>query len=271
MQCHRLRLLISRAYKLEHFDLFFVPSLHIARVILSQLFLRQESTYSRSRQDACFPASELNAPLHYPPGLTGTFSVIDHVDRQTGTVRALTRYRGRGIIDASQTFATLRHSDLVQDGQLFITSLGEHASLTSALCLVALRTSEFSTLMRSELRLFESAMINLTAVDACLQRMESSSWQPYNVAQIEQFQLDTPLSLRSIGTPRLPFSAIPLAPEWGTKIKIPLTSGCYSAADAMLRLTASVRGDGRQGVDRTDEIIQRVRQLISAVDSGHFS
>ncbi|WP_313687456.1 DUF6024 family protein [Pantoea sp.] len=56
----RLRGLLSRHYRLEQYDLFFVPSLHIARVLLSQLFLRQEQARNQSRYASQYRASELS-------------------------------------------------------------------------------------------------------------------------------------------------------------------------------------------------------------------
>lgn len=57
---HRLRLALSRFYRLEQFDLFFTPSLHVAQVLLSQLFLRQEQARNQNRYASHFPVTELN-------------------------------------------------------------------------------------------------------------------------------------------------------------------------------------------------------------------
>lgn len=156
---NQLRQAISRLYKLENHDIFFVKSLSVGRVILSHLFHKQEVTRSLVRQASYQPASEL---IHYPAaqlGTPGIVPLISHVDPRTGDAINLRECHGKGVVDATHSFATGLHQDLVRDSDIFIAPLGMHASLSSGLAIIALRTADFSTLLRSELRLFEESTV----------------------------------------------------------------------------------------------------------------
>ncbi|UCB31847.1 hypothetical protein J9874_02399 [Duffyella gerundensis] len=262
-QCHQLRLQLSRLYKLDRFDLFFMPSQHVARLILSQLMIRQEAM-NRQRRQFTFAASELQPSPRCLPPQTDSIAIIEHVSPLNGKVTAPDNHGGQGVIDASESFATLLHGELVEHGQLFITTLGSHAALTHSLVLVALRTCAFSTWMRSELRLFEQSLVKVTAVEAALQRIASRSWQPYNVARVAPICLEQPLLVRSVSAPGLPFSCIPLTPAWGSALALSSGDGFYCRERGLLHLAASARGDGSQPVTMTEALTQRLQRLLLA-------
>lgn len=151
---NKLRQAISRRYKLENHDIFFVPSMAAGRVILSHLFHRQELARSAARQGCNLPASE----LHYSaaqPGEPGIVPLISHVDPASGDISDLRDCRGKGVVDATHSFASALHEELVRDSEIFIAPLDK--PLAAALAIIALRTADFSTLLRSELRLFEQS------------------------------------------------------------------------------------------------------------------
>jgi hypothetical protein len=100
----RLRLSLSRLYKLEQFDLFFTPSLHVARVLLSQLFLRQEQARNQTRYASHYPVTELNV-LPAIPLMAGNIMLVPHIDLPRGAVRPLRDCQNQGVTEASESFA----------------------------------------------------------------------------------------------------------------------------------------------------------------------
>ncbi|WP_426816820.1 DUF6024 family protein [Winslowiella sp. 2C04] len=179
---NQLRQALSRLYKLENHDLFFVKSVTAGRVILSHLFHKQEVARCVARQTSQLPASELLNHRTARLGEPGKVPMITHVNPRTGKVNSLRGCEGKGVVDASDSFATSLHEELVRDSAIFITPLHRHASLSSGLAMIALRTTAFSTLMRSELRLFEASTVPARPLADALGIIRSSHWQPYNLA-----------------------------------------------------------------------------------------
>ena len=170
----RLRISLSRHYRLDQFDLFFASSLNVARLLLSRLFLQQEQMRIQSR----YPVSELNVM----PAIAVTaenVALVAHVDIVARRVRALKACHSQGVTDASESFATMLHDTLLAEASLFITRLDRHADLAD-MVLIALRTSDFSTLMRSKLRLFEQGMALTAPTARALARMQEPEWQRNN-------------------------------------------------------------------------------------------
>ena len=198
---HRLRLALSRFYRLEQFDLFFAPSLHVAQVLLSQLFLRQVQVRNQYRYASHFPVTELNI-LPAVPLIAGSIMLVPHVELPNGRVRPLRDCQNQGVTEASESFASVLHQKLIDEAHLFVTRLDRHAEICSDLVLVALRTHDFSTLVRSELRLFEQGL-TLTATHEGLRRFDDPHWRPYNAATVDQRSLADPLPLKSCLQPVL--------------------------------------------------------------------
>ncbi|WP_309484692.1 DUF6024 family protein [Candidatus Pantoea persica] len=146
-----LRTLLSHHYRLEQYDLFFAPSLHVARILLSQLFLRQEQARNQTRYAMHFPVTELNV-LPPVPLMAGNINFVAHVDLPWGVVRPPRECQQLGVVDASESFASVLHEEVINHARLFVARLDRHADLPDGLVLVALRTADFSTLVRSELR-----------------------------------------------------------------------------------------------------------------------
>ena len=239
----RLRGLLSRHYRLENYDLFFAPSLHIARVLLSQLFLRQEQARNQTRYAAQYPVSELSV-LPAVPMSAGNIALIEHVDMQQGRVRPLAECQSQGVTEASESFATLLHKLLISDARLFVARLDKHAELSSGLILIALKTSDFSTLVRSELRLFEQGLNFGAALDQALMLMENSDWRPFNIARVENITLEAPLHLQSIQQHGLPFALFPL-PDCVQLSALPQDIQLLPTYHR-LRLHANIRGSGNK-------------------------
>jgi len=256
----RLRLALSRYYKLEQFDLFFTPSLRVAQVLLSQLFLRQEQARNQTRYASHYPVTELNI-LPAIPLVAGNIRLVPHVELPQGRVRPLRDCQNQGVTEASESFASVLHQKLIDEAHLFVTRLDRHAEICSDLVLVALRTHDFSTLVRSELRLFEQGLM-LTATDEALHRFDDPLWRPYNAATVDALSLPGPLSITSCHQPGLPFASF--------DVPASLISTLTDAEDvvkwpqqARLQLNANVRGSGKRSVNMTHQLCRRLTSLLS--------
>lgn len=258
---HRLRLALSRFYRLEQFDLFFAPSLHVAQVLLSQLFLRQEQARNQQRYASRYPITELsNLPV--VPLIAGSIMLVPHIELPNGRVRPLQDCQNQGVTEASESFASVLHQRLIDESHLFVTRLDRHAEICSDLVLVALRTHDFSTLVRSELRLFEQGLA-LNATYEALRRFDDPLWRPYNAATVDALSLSSPLPLNSCHQPGLPFASF--------NVPASLISALSDADDvvkwpqlARLQLNANVRGSGKKSVNMTHHLSRRLQFLLSA-------
>lgn len=255
----RLRGLLSRHYRLENYDLFFAPSLHVAQVLLSQLFLRQEQARNQTRYAAQYPVSELSV-LPALPMTAGNVALVEHVDMLHGRVRPLSECQSQGVTDASESFATLLHKRLVSDARLFVARLDRHAALCSDLVLIALRTHDFSTLVRSELRLFEQGLALGSAPEQALESIHHSDWRPFNIASVENITLDVSVELQSIHQHGLPFALIPLPAELALPV-LPQDMQLITALNR-LQIHASVRGGANKTQNVTASLKKRLKEAL---------
>ena len=145
---------------------------------------------------------------------------------------------------ASGSFASVLHKRLISEARLFVTQLNQHAMLSDDLVLIALRTHDFSTLVRSELRLFEQGLALGDAPERALECMAQDEWQPFNVASVDSLTLDTPFTLQSIHQPGLPFALLPLPP--GSALPALPADMQLLPAPHRLFLPVSVRGNGNK-------------------------
>lgn len=258
----RLRILLSRYYRLDPFDLFFASSLNAARVLLSQLFLKEEQMRSQSRYAARYPVSELSVR----PAISVTaesIALIAHVDIAHGQVRALSACRRLGVTDASESFATMLHDSLINEASLFITRLDRHTDLACNMVMIALRTQDFSTLMRSRLRLFEQGMALTAPTETALMRMQSPGWQPYNVAVVDAINLMKSASLRSCHQPGLPFACFAPAPFQRLPPALSAEAGLrFSQQGGALQVHVCARGSGKTSDNMTQNVNKGVAALI---------
>lgn len=257
----RLRTLLSRHYRMEHYDLFFAPSLHVARILLSQLFLRQEQARNRTRYATHFPVTELNI-LPAVPLMAGNVRFVAHVELPHGRVRPLRECQQQGVVDVSESFASVLHEEVITHARLFITCLDRHADLPGGPVLVALRTADFSTLVRSELRLFEQGLPLDAQVHAALARTEEQAWRPYNHACVESIAIHSPLRLASSHQPGLPFASFPLSQRQLATLP-PASDLELWPQQGRLLMRASQRGGGRKRTNFTSQISERLQQLFS--------
>ena len=257
----RLRTLLSRHYRLEQYDLFFAPSLHVARILLSQLFLRQEQARNQTRYATHYPVTELNV-LPAVPLMAGNINFVEHVALPQGRVRPLQAAMQQGVLDASESFASVLHDEVIAYAGLFVARLDRHADLPGGLVLVALRTADFSTLVRSELRLFEQGLPLAASVLAALGRLREQSWRPYNQACVEAIGLNAPQPLVSSHTPGMPFASFSLPPRLLTALT-PASDLELWPQQGYLLVRASQRGGARKQTNLTPHILRRVQALFN--------
>lgn len=258
----RLRTLLSRHYRMEHYDLFFAPSLHVARILLSQLFLRQEQARNQTRYATHYPVTELNV-LPAVPLMAGNINFVAHVELPHGLVRPLSECQQQGVVDVSESFASVLHDDVINHARLFVASLDRHADLPGGLVLVALRTADFSTLVRSELRLFEQGLPLDAPVLAALARTKEQGWRPFNHASIDAIAIHSPIVLASSHQPGLPFASFSLS-QTQLAALTPASDLELWPQQGHLLMRASQRGGGRKRSNFTPQISRRLQQLFTA-------
>jgi len=257
----RLRTLLSRHYRLEQYDLFFAPSLHVARILLSQLFLRQEQARNQTRYATHFPVTELNV-LPAVPLMAGNINFVAHIELPYGRVRPLHLCQQQGVVDVSESFASVLHEEVINHARLFVARLDRHADLPGGLVLVALRTADFSTLVRSELRLFEQGLPLDTPVLAALARSKEQGWRPYNQASVEAISLSLPLPIASGHQAGLPFASFALS-RAQLALLAPASDVELWPQQSYLLVRASQRGGGRKQTNLTPQIGRRVQTLFN--------
>lgn len=258
----RLRLTLSRLYKLEQFDLFFTPSLHVARILLSQLFFRQEQARNQTRYASHYPVTELNV-LPAIPLMSGNITLIPHIEMPRGVIRTLSDCQKQGVTDASESFASMLHESLINEAQLFVTRFDRHAELGNDLVLVALRTQDFSTLVRSELRLFEQGLTLESAIQHTLKRMDDDDWRPYNAAVVDNISISSPIILNSSHQPGLPFASFSLPASLLETLKSSDEMMLWPKLER-LQFNANVRGGGKKSVNVTHQVCKRLQNLFAA-------
>lgn len=263
-----LRDKLTTAYRLEGYDIFLVQSVRVGLAMLSHLLHKHRLTLQLG-QHRHYQPIELLFSNQTPGDATAQNSgvnIVTHVNPYTGVISDIKCSEGKAVVDASHSFATALHDELVSNSSIFLAPLHKHASVAVGLSIIAVRPEHYSCLFRSELRLFEGATVSQRPLQEAIDVMDSPAWQPYNVASIEKIDLPLANGLRltSASASGLPFVCFPvttLSEEQLRKVK--QIDGSYFEHSQTLRISRWTRGSRSQHIDHTGSVIDDLARLWS--------
>src|SRR5471030_459018 len=263
-----LRDKLTTTYRLEGYDIFLVQSVRVGLAMLSHL-LHKHNLSLQLGEHRHYQPIELLFSHPVPNDASAQNSgvnIVTHVNPYTGESSDLECSQGKAVVDASHSFATGLHDELINNSSIFIAPLHKHASVAVGLTIVAVRPEHYSTLFRSELRLFEGSTVSKQPLEQAIAAMEEADWQPYNVASIEKIDLPLANGLRltSLSASGLPFACFPVATLSDEQLrKIKQMNGSYFEHTHTLRISRWARGNRLQHVDHTGSVIDDLARLWS--------
>jgi len=263
----KVRNYLMHIYQLNHYDIFLMPSRSEALGILSRLLYQYPVCHfpapeGSSVSSSYRPTESWQPRTQYNSGI----KVIFHVSPDSGEQRDLTSGYDMSVVDATDSFATLLHRQLINSRRLFLASLSQHAAISDAPFLVAVPYGRFSCLFRSQLRLFEKNALANESWQQLWEGLNDPNWKPYNIASVLSIDVTSPngLSLVSISSPGLPFSCIPIdSLSLRQQQLLSLINASYQPQRQILRLGHNVRGSSLRRVDCTSRVMNQLKQLWS--------
>ncbi|MGA8122432.1 DUF6024 family protein [Rouxiella badensis] len=259
-----LREKLTEVYRLEQYDVFMVQSVSVGLAMLSHLLHKQNISLSLANHQHYQPIDMLFPHALAEGRENSGVQIVTHVNPYTGELNRL-HHPAKGIVvDASHSFATNMHDDLIKQGSIFLAPLHKHASVAVGLTLIAVRPEEYSMLLRSELRLFERATVSETPLTMALETINTPGWQPYNVASVDAIDLWLPDGerLQSIGEPGLPFCCFKV-PSFSHEQRkaVKEMNGSYFEHSGTLRLSRWMRGKHGRPVNCTGSVFEDISKL----------
>lgn len=259
-----LREKLTEVYRLEQYDLFFVQSVSVGLAILSHLLHKQNISLSLAKHPHYQPIDQLFYHSVAEGSENSGLQIVTHVDPYTGALNNLDSPQQRIVIDASHSFATTMHNDLIRQGSLFLAPLHKHASVAVGLTLIAVRREDYSMLLRSELRLFEGSTVSDAPLQMALDTINAPGWQPFNAASIDRVDIWLPDGgrLQSIGQPGLPFCCFHV-PDFSEQQRqaVKALNGSYFEHSSTLRLSRWTRGQNGRPVNCTGSVFEDISKL----------
>lgn len=262
-----LRDKLTTVYRLEGYDIFLVQSVRVGLAMLSHLLHKHNMSLHLGQHGHYHPIELLfSKPAPTESGQNSGVNIITHVNPYTGVISDLDAGGLKTVVDASHSFATGLHDELINNSTIFLAPLHKHASVAVGLSVIAVRPEHYSRLFRSELRLFEGSTVSQRPLQEAIAVMDQPEWQPYNVASIERIDLPLANGLRltSLSASGLPFACFPVATlseEQQNKIK--QMNGSYFEHTHTLRISRWARGNRHQHVDHTGSVIDDLARLWS--------
>jgi len=111
--------------------------------------------------------------------------ITTHVAPYTGEVRCLYRYGSQlELVDASHSFATNLHPDLIATANVFIAPLHKHAALATGIALIAVRDEVLGTAPFNRLELLEQSTASHAPLIQALANLDKSHPSFFNIATI---------------------------------------------------------------------------------------
>ena len=259
-----LREKLSEVYGLEKYDVFMVQSVSVGLAILSHLLHKQQISLSLARHQHYLPIDQLFAHSVLPGKENSGVHIVTHVNPYTGEVNPINQRQIRSVVDASHSFATNRHDELINQGSIFLAPLHKHASVAVGLTLIAVRPEHYSMLLRSELRLFEGSTMSPIPLEMALTTLADPLWRPFNVASINPIDIALPDGdrLRSVNAPGLPFCCFRV-PSFSAQQQqtVKALNGSYFEHSDTLRLSRWSRGFKGDSVDCTASVFDDMSKL----------
>ncbi|GBU13277.1 hypothetical protein AwEntero_18780 [Enterobacterales bacterium] len=263
-----LRDKLTTTYRLEGYDIFLVQSVRIGLAMLSHLLHKHNLSLQLGEQRHYQPIELLfSHPVPNDASAQNSgVNIVTHVNPYTGVIDDLEGCEGKAVVDASHSFATGLHDELITNSSIFLAPLHKHASVAVGLAIIAVRPEHYSCLFRSELRLFEGSTVSQRPLQEAIDTMDAPTWRPYNVASIEKIDLPLTNGLRltSVSASGLPFACFPVATLSEEQLrKIKQMDGSYFEHAHTLRISRSTRGKCSQQVDHTGSVIDDLARLWS--------
>lgn len=259
-----LREKLTEVYHLEQYDVFMVQSVSVGLAMLSHLLHKQNISLSLANHQHYQPIDQL-FPHEISVGKENSgVQIVTHVNPYSGELNGLDALQNRVVVDASHSFATNLHDDLIDHASIFLAPLHKHASVAVGLSLIAVRPEDYSLLLRSELRLFEGSTVSDAPLEKALETMNAPGWQPYNVASVEDIDIWLPdgTRLKSIGESGLPYSCFHV-PNFSEEQRLQAKelNGSYFEHSKTLRLSRWTRGQKGRPVNCTGSVFEDISKL----------
>lgn len=186
-----LRERLIAAYRLEHFSVFLLPSVTHGMLALAQLLSSHGRRVALAPGSHYAPIAQLFGTLPYEAASQPDVLIATHVCPYSGAVRALSRRQAPvepvepvELLDASHSFATNLHGQLIAGAELFVAPLHKHAALAAGLALVAVRSELAGGAPYTMLPLLEQSTASQAPLIQALQNLDHGGPLHFNKAAI---------------------------------------------------------------------------------------
>ncbi|HEU4844189.1 MAG TPA: DUF6024 family protein [Burkholderiaceae bacterium] len=186
-----LRARLIAAYRLQQFSLCLVPSVTHGLLALAQLLASHGRRVALAPGSHYAPIGQLFAPLAHRAQTDAAAPdalITTHVCPYTGAVRRLSRHRPPfelvELVDASHSFATNLHDELIASADVFVAPLHKHAALAVGLALVAVRHDLAAGAPYALLPLLEPSTASQAPLIQALGHLDTSGPLRFNRAAI---------------------------------------------------------------------------------------
>lgn len=258
-----LRKELSLKYHLDDFNILFVPSVRVGLAFLSHILYKNNYILDLDGNNCYQPIAEIfSGSIDYPCHYVKRVKIITHIGPYNGVLSNF-QLSDDSIVDASHSFATVLHSDLIKKSKVFLAPLHKHASIAIGLAILVVRKNCFNQEIMTDLCLFEEATASAKPFEQALRSMAAKQWKPYNISSVNQVAIKE-RNLFSISEPGLPFVCFSakLTNE-SQKNLIDKLGGCYFEHAQTLRFSYMIRGFDTELMDHTEEAIFALRQFAS--------
>ena len=180
-----LRERLVSAYRLREFSLFLVPSVTHGMMALVQLSAFNGRRVALAQGSHYAPIARLFSSLAHTPIAVAASLITTHVCPYTGVVRQLSCHASQlELVDATHSFATNLHDDLLDTAKIFLAPLHKHAELAVGLALIAVRTKLAAEAPYDMLSLLESSTASQAPLVQALRNFEHSGAYRFNKAAV---------------------------------------------------------------------------------------